>query len=108
MPLARGGSPEKIVDARAAQTALIDLLQTLPTMGMFTETWQLTRTALLMERENPVALGAVSEFDELLNVAYTSMVRTLVHSTESYHVLLSTDEHTVRTGCRGAISKRAV
>ena len=92
VPLARGGAPEKIVDARAAQTALMDLLQTLPTMGMFTETWQLTRTALLMERENPVALGAVSEFDELLKVAYTSMVRTLVQSTERYHGLLSTDD----------------
>ena len=34
-----------------------------------------------MERNNPVGGGAVTEFDEIFEVAYTSMVETLTLST---------------------------
>ena len=80
VPLTRGGDPRSIVDVRLVQANMLELLQTLPRIGMFAETCALTRTVLRMEQKHPVALGAVTEFDELFKVAYTSMVEALAES----------------------------
>jgi hypothetical protein len=80
VPLTRGGDPKSIVEVRLVQSNMSELLQTLPRIGMFAETWTLTKTVLEMEQKHPVALGAVTEFDELFKVAYNSMVETLVDS----------------------------
>ena len=77
VPLTRGGDPQSIVRVRLVQANMLELLQTLPRIGMFAETCMLTRTVLRMEQKHPVALGAVTEFDELFKVAYTSMVEAL-------------------------------
>jgi hypothetical protein len=82
VPLAKGGNPSAIVRARVVQTAILDLLRRLPTLGLFAEAYELTRTSLFMERNNPIGGGAVTEFDEIFEIAYTSMVQTLVESTE--------------------------
>jgi hypothetical protein len=92
VPLSKGGSPGKIVEVRVVQTAILDLLRTLPNMGLFKETFLVTRSALRMERMHPVALGAVSEFDELFKIAYTSMVSALIDSTNEYQSILAQDE----------------
>ncbi len=78
VPLVRGGDPHQIVSVRLVQSTLHELLQTLPQMGMFSETCILTQTVLHMEQNHPVALGAVTEFDELFKVAYCSMVSAMV------------------------------
>ena len=78
VPLTRGGEPRSVVDVRLVQSNMLELLRTLPGIGMFTETWMLTQTVLRMEQDHPVALGAVTEFDELFKVAFTSMVESLV------------------------------
>jgi hypothetical protein len=83
VPLTRGGNPRSIVAVRLVQTNMLELLQTLPSIGMFTETYVLTQAVLHMEQRNPVALGAVTEFDELFKVAYTSMVSALADATEA-------------------------
>ena len=77
VPLTRGGDPRSIVDVRLVQSNMLELLQTLPRIGMFVETIALTQTVLRMEQKHPVAQGAVTEFDELFKVAYTSMVDAL-------------------------------
>ena len=77
VPLTRGGSPRSIVDVRLVQSSMYELLRTLPRIGMFVETIVLTQTVLRMEQNPPVAQGAVTEFDELFKVAYTSMVEAL-------------------------------
>lgn len=77
VPLTRGGNPRSIVDVRLVQSNMYELLRTLPRIGMFVETIILTRTVLRMEQNPPVAQGAVTEFDELFKVAYTSMVEAL-------------------------------
>jgi hypothetical protein len=82
VPLTRGGDPRSIVDVRLVQSNMLELLRTLPDVGMFVETWVLTQTVLRMEKKHPVALGAVTEFDELFKVAYTSMVEALVDATD--------------------------
>ena len=81
VPLSKGGKPAAIVAARVLQSGILDLLRQLPALGLFEETHRLTQTTLEMERNNPVGGGAVTEFDEIFEVAYTSMVETLTLST---------------------------
>ncbi|MFK7770172.1 MAG: hypothetical protein AB8B55_23380 [Mariniblastus sp.] len=81
VPLSKGGDPAAIVQARVVQTAILDLLKRMPAIGLFVETHELTRTALAMERNNPIGRGAVTEFDEIFEVAYISMVHVLVQAT---------------------------
>jgi len=80
VPLVRGGSPRRIVEVRLVQSTIHELLQTLPRMGMFSETCVLTQTVLHMEQNHPVSMGAVTEFDELFKVAYCGMVSALVNA----------------------------
>ena len=82
VPLSRNGDPGHIVCARTLQTHLLDLLERMPALGLLTETCELLRTALAMERNNPIGQGAVTSFDELFKVGYTSMVHSLVRSSE--------------------------
>jgi hypothetical protein len=84
VPLTRGGDPEAIVKTRSLQFAMLDLMRHLPALGLITETYDLIGNALAMERENTVGNGAVTEFDELFEVAFTSMVHTLIDSTRQY------------------------
>ena len=81
VPLSKGGKPAAIVGARVLQSGILDLLRQLPALGLFEESHRLTQTTLEMERNNPVGGGAVTEFDEIFEVAYTSMVETLTLST---------------------------
>lgn len=84
VPIVKGGDPEAIVKARVLQIGLLDLLRNLPAIGMFTETYELTQTALAMERNNPIGRGAVTEFDELFEIAFSSMVHSLIDSTHQF------------------------
>lgn len=81
VPLSKGGDPLEIVRTRVVQTAILDLLDRMPTLGLLVETHDLTKTALAMERNNPIGRGAVTEFDEVFEVAFSSMVDALVKST---------------------------
>ena len=81
VPLSKGGKPASIVGARVLQSGILDLLRQLPSLGLFEESHRLTQTTLEMERNNPVGGGAVTEFDEIFEVAYTSMVEALTVST---------------------------
>jgi hypothetical protein len=84
VPLSKDGNPQDIVDARATQTAMLDLLRSLPDLGLLVPTYELTRTALDMERQQPSLPGAVTEYDEIFEVAFTSMVTAVVQSTSDY------------------------
>ena len=82
VPLDREGKPADIVAARVLQEQIRDLAGCLPILGLFIETHELVTTALAMERNQKTAKGAVTEFDNLFKVAYTSMVKCLVQSTQ--------------------------
>jgi hypothetical protein len=88
VPLSKNGSPREIVEARATQTAMLDLLRSLPDLGLIVPTYELTRTALDMERNQPSLPGAVTEYDEIFEVAFTSMVKALTQSIASYQTYL--------------------
>ena len=84
VPLSRGGKPDALVQTRALRDEILDLADSLPILGMFAETRELVFTALATERNQRTTAGVVSEFDDLFEVAYTSMVKCLVQSTELF------------------------
>ena len=88
VPLSKNGSPREIVEARATQTAMLDLLRSLPDLGLIVPTYELTRTALDMERNQPSLPGAVTEYDEIFEIAFTSMVQAVTQSIEQYQTHL--------------------
>ena len=88
VPLSKNGTPRKIVDARATQTAMLDLLRSMPDLGLIVPTYELTRTALDMERNQPSLPGAVTEYDEIFEVAFTSMVQAVTQSITDYQTHL--------------------
>ncbi|MEQ1825518.1 MAG: hypothetical protein ABL921_06210 [Pirellula sp.] len=78
--LARGGQPRDILTARVRRRALTHLLTWLPRQGFFYQSCRLVDTARHMEHHNPVGHGAVTEFDDLFQIAFKSMVRCLVRN----------------------------
>jgi hypothetical protein len=78
VPLARGGNPAEIFRVRLRRRLLTHLLSWLPRAGLIWETIQLVEVARFMEHHNPVGTGAVTEFDELFEMAYKSVVRMVV------------------------------
>lgn len=100
VPLARGGDPEDIVQFRATQAALRELLHTLPSLGLLVETCELTQTAMAMERNSPFSQGAITEFDDLFEVAYTSLVTAVIRAAQLANSHQSDDETTPSRGSR--------
>jgi hypothetical protein len=84
VPLAKGGDANEIVAARIRQRSMQDLLLCLPRIGLYAETYALIETARDMERSHPVGAGAVTEFDELFEIGYKSLVQSLVVSAEQW------------------------
>jgi len=80
VPLARGGDPAEIYRVRLRRRSLTHLLTWLPRQGLIYQAIQLVDTARHMEHHNPVGPGAVTEFDDLFQIAYESMVRCLVRN----------------------------
>ncbi|MFN7333688.1 MAG: hypothetical protein ACK5TC_01375, partial [bacterium] len=83
--LARGGDPREILTARVRRRALSHLLTWLPRQGLFYQACRLVDTARHMEHTNPVGHGAVTEFDDLFQIAFKSMVRCLVLNAYHWH-----------------------
>ena len=82
IPLSRGGNPEELVQFRTTQAAMRALMSSLPGLGLLVETYELTELAMTMERNWPVDQGAVTEFDELFRVAYTSMIKAVIDTAQ--------------------------
>jgi hypothetical protein len=102
--LARGGDPREILVARVRRRALTHLLTWLPRQGLFYQACRLVDTARHMEHSNPVGHGAVTEFDDLFQIAFKSMVRCLVRN--AYH-WQQTPKLTVKEG-KGTRSKKTI
>jgi hypothetical protein len=92
IPLSRGGDPVKIVAARLRQRILTHLLQWLPRCGHFVEACRLIETARIMEQQNPIGPGAVTEFDNLFRIGFRSLVTALVHAVRQWPDNKSPDE----------------
>ncbi len=81
IPLSRGGDPVKIYVARLRQRVLRHLIHWLPRRGFIAEACRLIETAREMEENNPIGVGAVTEFDGLFRAGFRSLVASLVEST---------------------------
>ena len=80
VPSVRGGSPWKIVNARALQALLIDFAKLLPRWGLVYEACRLIETARLMEVTHPQGQHAVSEFDRLFRIAFAALVECTIRA----------------------------
>ena len=78
--LARGGNPKDILAARSRRRTLTHLLTWLPRQGFYHFAGLLIATARHMEAHNHVGHGAVTEFDDLFQIAFKSMVRCLIRN----------------------------
>lgn len=81
VPLNRGGPPTSIVNVRARQQLVQNLLYWLPRTGCLNETFQLVELVRIMEL-TPVGSGAITEFDDLFEVGCQAVVNALVDSRE--------------------------
>ncbi len=77
VPLNKGGDALRMIEARSLQQNLRELLTWLPRVGMLGETCQLIEAARMMETDNPVGAGAISEFDRLFASGYEAIVESL-------------------------------
>ena len=82
--LARGGNPQRIVTSRSIQGLLRRLLAYLPRLGLLLETCRLLETIQDMELGHPVGPGAITEFDQVLDIGCRGIVRCLALSSESW------------------------
>ena len=100
--LTRGGQPREILNARVRRRALTHLLTWLPRQGFFYQACRLVDTARHMEHQNPVGHGAVTEFDDLFQIAFKSMVRCLVRNAYQWQA-----ERPAKTSTEKRRSKKA-
>ena len=84
VPLSRNGQAYRIVPVRALQRFLRLLVRLLPRLGLIEETYQVLVKASVLERENTVGAGAVTEFDELFLAAQRAVVRSVIESASSW------------------------
>jgi hypothetical protein len=78
VPIDRGGRPRDIMASRNLQSLIRMLLARLPQLGLFCETFQVLRTAYVMERTSPPNGMSITEFDRLLEAALHSTLTTIV------------------------------
>ncbi|QDU53877.1 hypothetical protein [Aeoliella mucimassa] len=84
VPLSKGGSPSRIVKARALHGLIRALLGWLPRLGLVRETCELLDIAQRMETEHPVGPGAITEYDTLFEQGYQALVECVVASAEQW------------------------
>ncbi|MEM0925125.1 MAG: hypothetical protein AAGJ83_03735, partial [Planctomycetota bacterium] len=80
IPLSRGGDPGMIYAARLRQRVLRHLMHWLPKRGLVSEACRLIETSRLMEQQNSVGIGAVTEFDSLFRDGFKALVESLTAS----------------------------
>ena len=84
MPLSKGGSPHRIVKARALGQLIYDLLDWLPRLGLVRETCELLSVTQAMETQHQVGHGAVTDYDRLFTRGYQAIVQCLVTSADHW------------------------
>ncbi|MCO8121183.1 hypothetical protein NHH03_05495 [Stieleria sp. TO1_6] len=77
IPLSRGGDPVKIYVARLRQRVLRHLMHWMPRRGLISEACRLLEVSRLMEQQNSVGIGAVTEFDSLFRDGFRALVESL-------------------------------
>ena len=79
VPLNRGGDPTQIVQTRSRHQLIQSFMIWLARSGLLTETYRLLELIREME-SNSVGYGAITEFDDMFEIACRSLVAVLVDS----------------------------
>lgn len=79
-PLARGGSPQEIVEARIRRRYIRSMLVVLPRLGLLKLATNFVDAVREMEQNVPMGGSAVTEFDESFDVAMQELVMALVRA----------------------------
>lgn len=95
VPLDQGGDPERILRTRTLQTVIRSLLDHLPRLGLFRESWQLLKTAQKMERYSPPAGTVITEFDRLFHAAFNAALEGLMQHARHWPAELLADNQLV-------------
>lgn len=95
VPLDHDGNPRDVLAARNRQSLLRTLLSQLPELGLHRETWQLLRTAYLMERTSPPSGMSITEFDRLLESALQNSLECLVLAADRWQPRPASDARLV-------------
>ena len=82
VPVARGGNPKAIAAVRLRQRLMCLMLDWLPHFGLVAEACELLDLACKLERRSSVGPNAVTEFDDLFEIGYRSIVATYIKSTK--------------------------
>ena len=82
VPLNRGGIPKTIVEVKSRQQLIQNLMLWLPRLGLLNETYGLIDLVRTMEA-TPVGTGAITEFDDLFDVACRALVNALIDCKEA-------------------------
>jgi hypothetical protein len=83
-PPTDGGTPAQAIRAQTALQTIESLLARLPRLGLLRETYQLTKLARVMERNDPPEGRRVSSFDQLFRTAVTGVVDALLTSARDW------------------------
>lgn len=83
IPIGAGGHPHQVLRARAAQGMIQSLLDRLPRLGLFRETFNLTQLTRKMEQNAPPEGRRVTEFDRLFPVGLRGSIETLIDAIEA-------------------------
>ena len=105
-PLSRQGPPDEIFYVRLRRRVISHLLNWLPRRGFVWESCLLVDVARDMEHFNPIGAGAVTEFDELFQNAFKSLVQSLVRSAFAWSCGEGDDSPTARLSQNRKSKKR--
>lgn len=83
-PADGGGHPRQVLRVRVAQNVLRALVVSLPRLGLLGETLRLLREAHAMEQQNPPAGRGRTEFNQVFQIGYQAVVRTVVESSAAW------------------------
>jgi len=92
VPLDSDGDPAQILVARTVQTEIRFLLEQLPSLGLFRETWHVVRLAHRMERDTRPGQSAVTEFDRIFRAGLRNTIDRLIETTADWREGEFTDE----------------
>ena len=90
-PLSDGGDPIRVSRTQLALQLISSLMERLPKLGLIRETFQLTRLARKMERNNPPEVRRVSSFDRLFQTAVDESVAAVLASSSDWNEAAAED-----------------
>lgn len=92
VPLADGGTPAAVFEARYARETLRYLVAELPRLGLLRETYDVLKAALGMEKNQPSNRRQVTEFNLLFPVGFRAVIETLVEAMATWESTADDDE----------------